>query len=101
MALVRQSETYQAARNLPKGKLRTEAFNAARTTYRYSEFALHAYAKLTADRSQWLAEKLDANTQQTIATRAFKTSERVLFGKARKVRYKSANALPLHGRQNQ
>ena len=88
MALVRQSAAYQAARKLPKGKLRTEAFSAARTAYRYSEFALHAYAKLTADRSRWITEKLDANTQQTIATRAFKTSERVLFGKARKVRYK-------------
>ncbi|GEM_PF-2061494 len=51
MALVRQSAAYQTARKLPKGKLRTEAFNTARTAYRYSEFALHSYAKLTADRS--------------------------------------------------
>lgn len=88
MALVRQSEAYQAARKLPKGKVRTEAFSTARIAYRYSEFALQAHAKLTADRSRWMAEKLDANTQQTIATRAFRISERVLFGKARKVRYK-------------
>lgn len=88
MELVRESEAYQSARRLPKGKARNEAFSTARTAYRYSEYALHSVAKLTAGRSKWITEKLDANTQQTIATRAFKASERVLFGQARKVRHK-------------
>lgn len=89
MKLVRDSEAYQAARMILKGKARTEAFGAARKAYRYSEYDLHSFAKLTADRSQWMAKKLDANTQQTIATRAFRASERVLLGRARKVRHKA------------
>ncbi|WP_374797951.1 hypothetical protein [Aerosakkonema funiforme] len=36
----------------------------------------------------WIAKKLDSNTQQTIATRAFKAIEKVILGKAKKVRYK-------------
>lgn len=56
--------------------------------YRYSEYDLQAYATLVSNRSSWIAEKVDSNTQQTIATRAFKASERVLFGRAKKVRYK-------------
>lgn len=88
MNLVRGSEAYQSARKLPKGKLRTEAFSEARKAYRYSEYDLHSFAKLTADRSKWIASKLDAQTQQTIATRVFKASERVMFGRAKKIRYK-------------
>lgn len=49
---------------------------------------LQAYASLVSNRSCWIAEKLDSNTQQTLATRAFKASERILFGKAKKVRFK-------------
>lgn len=88
MRLVRNSDAYQLARAMPKGKARTEAFSEARKAYRYSEYDLHSFAKLTADRSGWIAQKLGANTQQTIATRAFKASERVMFGKAKQVRYK-------------
>lgn len=88
MRLVQQSEAYQSARKLPSGKARTNAFSAARKAYRYSEYDLHSYAQADAKRSSWIAEKLDVNTQQTIATRAFRASERVLFRQAKKVRYK-------------
>jgi O-methyltransferase involved in polyketide biosynthesis len=80
MELMRQSELYQSARKLLKGKARTTAFSEIRNAYRYGEYDLHSYAPLVAERSNWMAEKLDVNTQQTIATRAFKASERVLFG---------------------
>jgi len=88
MDLMCQSDLYQSARKQPKGKARTTAFSEIRKAYRYSEYDLHRYAQLAAERSNWMAEKLDVNTQQTIATRAFKASERVLFSKAKKVRYK-------------
>lgn len=90
MNLVRNSDLYKVAKSLPKGKQRTEAFKIARETFRYSEFSLHAYASLIAKRSVWISEKLDSNTIQTLATRAFKASERVIFGRAKKVRYKGA-----------
>jgi putative transposase len=91
--LVRNSEAYQTARKIPKTfkKQRSEAFAKARVAYRYSEYDLHAFASITAKASQWIAEKVDANTQQTIATRAFRASERVLLGLAKKVRFKISN----------
>ncbi len=43
---------------------------------------------MVSNQSSWIAEKLDSNTQQTIANRAFKASEKIIFGRAKKVRYK-------------
>jgi transposase len=88
MEWVRQSEAYQSARQLPKGKERTAAFRQARLAYRYSEYDLHAFATHTAKSAGWIADKVDANTQQKLATRAFQASEKVLYGKAKSVRFK-------------
>jgi transposase len=90
MELVRNSELYKAAKKVPKDqkKKRAEAFELARKACRYSEYELQAYATIVANKSKWIAQKIDSNTQQKIATRAFKASERVLFGLAKKVRYK-------------
>ncbi len=49
------------------------------------------YATLVSNKSKWIADKIDSNTQQTIATRAFRASEKVLFGLAKKVRFKTSN----------
>ena len=90
MELVRNSDAYKAAKKIPRDekKKRSAAFTEARLAYRYSDYDLQAYATLVSNKSSWIAEKLDSNTQQTIATRAFKASERVMFGRAKKVRYK-------------
>ncbi len=90
MELVRNSELYKKAKKIPRDqkKERTTAFAEARSAYRYSEYELHAYATIVANQSKWIAEKVDSNTHQKLATRAFKTSEKVLFGRAKKVRYK-------------
>lgn len=90
MNSVRNSELYQAGTKIPrdKKKERSDAFSAARQAYRYSDYEIQAYATLVSNKAKWIAQKLDSNTQQTLATRAFKASERVLFGRAKKVRYK-------------
>lgn len=90
LELVRNSEAYQEARNTPKKdkKLRSERFKAARAAYRYSEYDLHDFAAKTAKASKWIIQKIDAQAVQTIATRAFKASERMLVGNAKKVRFK-------------
>lgn len=90
MELVRNSDAYKQAKKILKKqkKKRSDAFSEARKAYRYSEYDLQAYATLVSNRSKWIADKVDSNTQQTIATRAFKASERVLFGRAKKVRFK-------------
>lgn len=90
MELVKNSEAYQAARKIPrdKKKERSEAFNKAREAYRFTEYDLQAYANRAAKDSKWIAQKIDAQVQQKLATRAFKAVERVLSGKARDVRFK-------------
>jgi len=98
MNLLRDSDAYKAAKKIPSDnpKERQKAFGDARKQHRYSDYDLQAYANLVSKRSTWISEKLDTHTQQTLATvpkrnatlRAFKASERVLFGRAKKVRYK-------------
>jgi hypothetical protein len=88
MKLVQKSAHYQLAKTLPKGKARTEAFATARKQYRYSEYDLQAYATVVANKSKWIAQKVDSNTKQKLATRAFQASEKVMFGRAKKVRFK-------------
>jgi putative transposase len=91
VGLVRKSSHYQQAKNLPKGKARNDAFSEARKEYRYSEYDLQAYATLVANKSKWIAQKVDSNTQQKLATRAFQASEKVIFGRAKKVRFKATS----------
>ena len=93
MELVKKSEIYQTAKNLPREqkKQRSTMFPKARALYRYSDYDLQAYATLVSNKSSWIAEKIDSNSQQTIATRAFRASGKVLFGLAKKVRFKPEN----------
>jgi putative transposase len=104
MRLVRKSDLYQFARKLPKlpkNKLRNEAFKVAYQQYRYSEYDLQAYATVVANQSKWIASKVDSNTQQKLATRAFKASSRVMLGFAKKVRYKvPAQFKSMEGKSN-
>ena len=92
MELVRNSESYQQAKRL-KGDdnkaQRNKLFEKARKLYRFSDFELQSFATLTAKRSKWIEDKLDAQVIQKLATRAFKAVERVLFGKAKKIRFKT------------
>ncbi|NJR66256.1 MAG: transposase, partial [Leptolyngbyaceae cyanobacterium CRU_2_3] len=91
MNLVRNSDLFKEAKKLPKGKIRNDAFEAARKAYRYSEYDIQAYATVVAKGAGWIADKVDSNTQQTLAKRAFKASERVMLGRAQKVRYRVPN----------
>jgi putative transposase len=112
MELVRNSEEYKAAKKLPKtikndsgeyiaNPERKEAFIKARQAYRYSDFDIQAFATQTAKASKWIAEKLDSNTQQKLATRAFNATEKVLFGRAKDVRFKVFNSFKsLEGKTN-
>ena len=89
MNLVKNSDADIEAKKLPKGKARTTAFSETRKVYCYSEYELHSFATKTAKESKWIAENIDSNTQQKLATRAFNTSEKVLLGRAKKVRFKA------------
>ena len=91
MELVRKSQPYQQARKLSKEKdkaKRKELFQKAREQNRFSDYDLKKFATLTANKSKWISEKLGAHEKQTMGTRAFKAVEKVLFGRAKKVRFK-------------
>jgi hypothetical protein len=88
MSLVKNSDAYIEAQKLSKGKAKIAAFKEARLAYRYSEYELHSFATFTAKSGKWIAENVDSNTQQKLATRAFNASEKVLLGRAKKVRFK-------------
>ncbi|BAZ17104.1 transposase, IS608 family protein [Calothrix sp. NIES-4071] len=103
---VRNSESYQEAKKIKvkndeDKKLRSELFATARKQSHFSDFELQEFATITAKNAKWIVEKLDSHTIQKIGTRAFKAAERVLFGKARKARFKSFNAFhSLEGKTN-
>ncbi len=91
MELVRNSEPYKQAKELNREKdkkQRKELFKTAREQAKFSDYDLQSFAVLTAKSSKWIAEKLDSNTQQKLATRAFKAVERILFGMARQIRFR-------------
>ncbi|BAY87350.1 transposase, IS608 family protein [Calothrix parasitica NIES-267] len=92
MELVRNSEPYQQAKKL-KGDdnkaQRKKLFEEAGSLHRFSDFELQSFAVRTANSSKWIANKLDSNTIQKLATRAFKAVEKILFGKAKKIRFKT------------
>lgn len=88
--LIRQSKDFNRARTLnPKNPQRKVLFKKTRDFYQFSEYALHSYS--TKLRHSWIGDHLDSNTVQKLATRAYKAVEKVLFGKAKKVRFKGKN----------
>ena len=90
--LVRQSKLFQAARRIPKTDenkaARKEAFKKARDAYDFNEYSLHQYV---CGLRHNLLNNLDIHTSQKLATRAFKAVEKILFGRAKKVRFKGYN----------
>ena len=92
MRLVRESKAYQHARTLPRDDpARKARFRQARAQHAFSEYALHAYAQQFGH--SWLGEHLDSLTIQTLASRAYRAANRLLLGKARRVRFKGQHQL--------
>jgi hypothetical protein len=98
--LIRQSKDFSRACSLkPKNPERKVLFKRARERYEFSEYALHFYS--TKLRHSWIGDHLDSSTAQKLATRAYKAVEKVLFGKAKKVRFKGKNQLDsVEGKSN-
>ncbi len=83
--LLRQSRGFQAARRL-RGRARPDAFRTLDAHFRLREYDLHAYA--TQFSRSWLGEHLDANTIQTIASRAWNAVRQYQFGTRGRPRFK-------------
>src|ERR1044071_2642905 len=90
--LVRESKAFQRARTLPRDDpARKALFAQARTQQGCSEYALHAYARQFGH--AWLGAHLDSLTIQTLASRAYGAANRLLVGRARRVRFKGRHQL--------
>ncbi len=90
--LIRQSKAHNKARSLkPKKQERAILFKQARVQWNFSDYAIQAYG--TRIRHSWIGDHIDAHTGQKIATRAYLAAERVLFGRAKRVRFKSFNQM--------
>ena len=98
--LIRQSKDFNRARSLkPNNPERKVLFKRARERYNFSEYAFHSES--TKLRHSWIGDHLDSNTAQKLATRAYKAVEKVLFGKAKKVRFKGKNQMDsVEGKSN-
>src|SRR6266699_606688 len=71
LKLMRADPRWQAARRLPRTpkQERAATFSQLREEYGFSEYAMHAFA--TQARTSWIADHVDSNTAQKLATRAF------------------------------
>jgi transposase len=88
--LIRQSKDFNKARSLKvSNPERKVLFKRARERHNFSEYAIHSYS--TQLRHSWIGDHIDSNTAQKLATRAYKAVERVLFGQAKRVRFKGKN----------
>jgi hypothetical protein len=91
LGLLHQSKAFQAARAMPKRskeqqRERSAAFRGLDVQFRLREYDLHAYA--TQFSRSWLGGHLDANTIQTIASRAWNAVRQYQFGVRGKPRFK-------------
>lgn len=99
LELLRQSKAYQAARKLPRGKARSQAFREANRAIGFGEYDLHAYA--VQFNHCWLGQHLDINTIQKLATRAFGAVQQYALGKRGRPRFKGSNQMDsVEGKSN-
>lgn len=92
LKLVRQSEEYQQAQRMKKGDLhRTRRFREACQKYGFREYDLHTYVK--GIHGSWIGEHIGSHMAQKLASRAFAAVEKLLYRKAKQVRFKGPNQL--------
>src|ERR1051326_1827439 len=90
--LVRESKAFQQARTLSRDDPeRPRLFRAARAQHAFSDFALQAYAQQFGH--AWLGKHLDSHVLQKLATRAYGDANRLLVGRAKRVRFKGKHQL--------
>ncbi len=100
LRLMRSDPRWQEAQKAADKQERNALFSQLRQEYAFSEYALHAYS--TGARTTWIAEHLDSNTAQKLASRAYQAANRVCLGQARRVRFKSCGRGPdsVEGKSN-
>jgi hypothetical protein len=77
--LMRASAAWKAAREMPKGKAKSEAFERMRAQFGFTKTAMEVFARECAAGSVWIKAHLPGHCTQTAAVRAFKTVERYML----------------------
>ena len=100
VGLVQQSKLWQKAWKAGDKELRRALIRKACLKYGFTDAALQHYA-VKIRRSCWIGDHLDVHVAQKLGTRAFRAAQRVLFGQARKVRFKGKNQMDtVEGKSN-
>jgi len=100
LALFRQSIWYTKAKQTKDEDERRAHFDAARTAYGFSSYALEAVAD-GMRRDTWLGDHIDSHVEQKLAARAFDAVQKMAYGTAKDVRFKGRRGLrSLEGKTN-
>jgi hypothetical protein len=101
LRLIQQSRLWHKAWKAEDKELRNVLIREARSRYGFTDAALQHYA-VEIRRSCWIGHHLDVHVAQKLGTRAFRAAQKVLFGQARKVRFKGRNQMDtVEGKSNE
>lgn len=89
---MRASIAYVAAREIPKGAARTEAFTACRKEHGFTSADLQKFAQGCRD-ACWIGHHLGSHDTQTTSLRAFRAVEQYAFGQRGRPRFKGKRGL--------
>ncbi|MFC0903657.1 RNA-guided endonuclease TnpB family protein [Clostridium sp. MT-14] len=96
--LMRESKQYQYICKLPKSTNRNKLFKDLNVKFGITEYSLHDYIK---PMQKYFKKNIDSFTAQKIATRAYNTFQKLLFHKAKKVKFKKYGGLnSVEGKSN-
>lgn len=84
--VLRDRRGYQAARRMPKGDERSEAFRACRQSVEFTDAALQRYAVRLRQRA--FHDRLDVHVAQKLASCAFSAANEWLLGRRGRPRFK-------------
>ncbi len=92
LALMRESRAWQAARIMPKGKVRTAALKAAIERFVFTAASIQKHAEACRD-ACWIGDHLGSHDTQTTSLRAFQAAQMHAFGQCGRPRFKGRNRL--------
>jgi putative transposase len=84
---MRESRSWQAARAMPKGKERNEAFKDLRRRFGFSFYDLKPFTA-SCRNNCWIGDHLGSQEVQALTNRAIKTVEQYAYGKRGRPRFK-------------
>jgi len=96
--MLQNDKEYQEVIKIPKSKERNKLFKQLNQKYKLSEYALHGFAKPI---QHHFSKNIDAFTAQRLATRAWKSFEKLMFHQAKKVNFKQFGEMDsIEGKSN-